>query len=463
MAVLASRLGTVAVLGVSAALLASTASASPAPDQPLLPVPVPQVEGPLPGGVPGDREADRIEDTYPFFATTEDLDAHGYVEEEFVVSGTGHQYSGGAVVSEHPYRTRVLVRRPADPGGSNGAALVEWQNVTAGNDLDALWGPSAEHLMRSGYTWVGVSAQHVGVSHLTGWSPARYGGLDVTDGGAVGDDQLSYDVFSQAAQALRSPQTGIAGGIEFDEVLAIGASQSAMRMTVYYEEVLPLIEPVYDGYGFIVGPAPAGERPEPVFQVMSETDVTLFPVQEDGDGVRVWEVAGTAHSGWDGRAARREAEIRDLGAQGEYDCAEPPFSRAPLYQVLNASYDHLRTWAADGTLPPTAEPIGRAPGGGVARDGDGFALGGIRLSQVEAPRALNTGTNLPASAESGFCVLFGTHVPFSQEQLAERYRGHGDYVSQVVRAERKNVAAGYVTAADSAQNRQEAARSRRSG
>lgn len=456
MAVLASRLGTVAALGVSAALLASTASAAPAPDQPLIPVSVPQVKGPLPGGVPGDREAERIEDTYPFFATTEDLGAYGYVEEEFVVSGSAHQYSDGAVASEHPYRTRVLVRRPADQEGSNGAALVEWQNVTAGNDLDALWGPSAEHIMRSGYTWAGVSAQHVGVSHLTGWSPARYGDLDVADGGTVDDDQLSYDVFSQAAQALRSPETGIAGGIEFDEVLAIGASQSAGRMTVYYEEVLPHIEPVYDGYGFMVGAAPAGDRPEPVLQVLSETDVTLFPVQEDGDDVRVWEVAGTAHSGWDGREARREVEIRDFGQQGEYDCAEPPFSRAPLYQVLNASYDHLRTWSADGTRPPTAEPIERTPSGGVARGGDGFALGGIRLSQVEAPRALNTGTNLPGAPENEFCVLFGTHVPFSEEELAERYRGHGDYVSQVVRAERANVFGGYVTPADSARNRREA-------
>ena len=48
-------------------------------------------------------------------------------------------------------------------------------------------------------------------------------------------DQLSYDVFAQAANAIPS----LLGGLEAERVLAIGASQSASRMTVYYNVVLP--------------------------------------------------------------------------------------------------------------------------------------------------------------------------------------------------------------------------------
>ena len=454
MAAPAHRWGFLAV-GVSIALTTSTAWASP--DDPL-PVPVPHVEGPLPGTAPGDPDAGDIEDTHPFFATTEDLDAHGYVEEEFTISGTARQYSEEADGSEHPYRTRVVVRRPSEEQDSLGAALVEWQNVSAGNDLDALWGPSAEHIMRSGYTWVGVSAQNVGVSHLSGWSHARYGDLDVTDGGTVGDDELSYDIFSQAAQALRSPNSGLSGGLDFDRVLAIGASQSAGRMTVYYEEVLPRIEPVFDAYGFIVGQAPEANRAEPVFQVLSETDVVGGTPVEDTENLRVWEVAGTAHSGWAGREARREAEERDFGAQPEYECAEPPFSRAPLHHVLNASYDRLDTWAAEGTAPPSAEPITRTSAGAIVRDDDGHAEGGIRLSQVEVPRALNTGVNTPSDPESFFCALFGSHVPFDEEELAERYSGHGAYTTAVNRQESANLRDGYITREDSAQNRRDALR-----
>ncbi len=46
------------------------------------------VRGPIPGAVPGDRLADRVEDTYPFFSTPVDLARSGYVEEEFYLSGT---------------------------------------------------------------------------------------------------------------------------------------------------------------------------------------------------------------------------------------------------------------------------------------------------------------------------------------------------------------------------------------
>ncbi|QBI56480.1 hypothetical protein EKD16_23670 [Streptomonospora litoralis] len=167
-----------------------------------------------------------------------------------------------------------------------------------------------------------MSAQHVGVSHLTGWSPARYGDLDVTDGGTVGDDGLSYDIFSQAAQAVRSGgpgEGGVTGGIDIEKVLAIGASQSAGRMTAYYDEVLPLIEPVFDGYSYMVGPAPQGDRPEPVFQVLSETDAAWMPATtQDTDGFRLWEVAGTAHSGWAGREAREQRLAELYPTRGGY-------------------------------------------------------------------------------------------------------------------------------------------------
>ncbi|MFV2195563.1 alpha/beta hydrolase domain-containing protein [Nocardiopsis sp. LOL_012] len=458
------RLGTAVVaIGVGLVLTAPLASAAPLPAEPsadLIPVPVPDVEGPLPGAAPGDPAADSIEDTYPFFATDADLDRYDYVEEEFFISGTAHQYADGAVASEHPYKTRVVVRRPEHRWDSNGTALVEWQNVSAGYDIDALWSPSAEHIMREGYTWVGVSAQNVGVSYLTEWSPARYGDLDVTDGGTVEDDQLSYDIFAQAAQALRGSDSPLLGRIRLDQFLAIGASQSAGRMTAYYDRVLPHVEPVFDGYGFIVGSAPTSDRPEPAFQVLSETDLGLFPAQPVGENVHIWEVAGTAHSGWGGRAAREGVEERDLpGGQPDYSCARPPFSRAPLHHVLNASYDHLSSWAADGTAPPEADPIQRTAEGGIARDEDGHALGGIRLSQVEAPTALNTGVNTAASPSDFFCVLFGSYEPYSDEELAERYKSHGSYVRQVVAAERTNVREGYIPLADSLRNRVEAARS----
>ena len=104
---------------------------------------------------------------------------------------------------DHPYSTRIVVRRPRQAARFNGTAIVEWYNVSQGHDGEDEWFQSYEHLLRCGYAWVGVSAQAVGVNALKEWSPARYGSLDVARGGTIIGDVLSYDVFSAAALAIR--------------------------------------------------------------------------------------------------------------------------------------------------------------------------------------------------------------------------------------------------------------------
>jgi len=448
----------VAIAVVASTALAGQPPAAAAPETATAPpVAVPSVRGPLPGTVPGDPKSPDLAGTYPFFATPDNLAARGYVEEEFLISGRagGWDTAGARVAEDIPYTTRIVVRRPAKPHRFTGTALVEWQNVTAGYDLDALWSP--DHMMRSGYAWVGVSAQRVGVNQLRGWSPARYGSLDVTGGGRFVTDQLSYDVFAQAASAVRDP-AGIAplGELTVDQVLAIGASQSAGRMRTYYDVVLPQVTPVFDGYAFIVGAAPSRVGPEPVFQVLSETDVrTPIGRRADSDVFRRWEVAGAAHSGWAGQVYRAPLAERDLGGTTEYQCGTPPFSRVPLGHVVSAAYDHLASWAAGGPVPPSAPYLGFAPDGSKVRDELGLAQGGIQLSQVSVPIARNTGDNSGAS----FCVLFGTHVPFDDATLDDLYRNHGQYVSSVGAADRANVRAGYLLAADAAANHRAAVHS----
>ena len=238
-------------------------------------------------------------------------------------------------------------------------------------------------------------------------------------------------------------------------MVAIGASQSASRMTTYYNVVLPQETPVFDGYAFIVGSAPSRVGPEPIFQVLSETDVTTPATRRaDSDVFRRWEVAGAAHSGWEGQEYRRPLSIRDLGAAPVYNCTNPPFSRVPLSQAIESAYGHLTRWIAGGTLPPHA-PYLEFSGTTKVRNELGLALGGIQLSQVAVPTALNTGSNSGPS----FCLLFGTHRPFDEAQLAELYRNHGRYVSAVSAADAANVEAGYILAADAELNQRDAARS----
>ena len=84
--------------------------------------------------------------------------------------------------ADHPYQTRILVRRPVDSRRFNGTVVVEWDNVTNGFDADNMWFFAWEHLLRGGYAWVGVSVQRVGVEKLRDWNASRYGALDVCPG-----------------------------------------------------------------------------------------------------------------------------------------------------------------------------------------------------------------------------------------------------------------------------------------
>lgn len=439
---------------VTATLATGAAEAAPqsAPAAEAAPgaaVGTPVVQGPVAGTVPGDPSAPDVEDTYPWLSTSTDLAAAGYVEEEFLLSGEADGYSatGELLASDVPYTTRIIVRRPADPGDFNGTVLTEWQNVSAGYDLDALWSP--EQIVGGGYAWVGVSAQRVGVEQLRGWSPARYGDLDVTGRGRFTADELSYDVFAQAAKALRTREGAAPlGPLRAETVLGIGASQSAVRMTVYHDHVLPRTEPVFDAYAHIVGPAPSRKGAEPVFHVLSETDVRTPERRADDDRYRRWEVAGTAHSGWHGQEYRRPLLERDLGSAPTYACDRPAFSRVPLHHAIAAAYGHLVRWAERGVRPPSAPPLEFAPDGTKARDEFGLARGGIRLSQVGVPTALNTGDN---SGET-FCVLFGTHIPFDEGRLDRLYRSHAGYVSAVRRADTRNVLSGYLLPGDALRN-----------
>jgi hypothetical protein len=135
---------------------------------------------------PGDPSRD-----YPFFAAIEDLKARGYVEQEYLFSGTANQYetplgaTGKVIDGNHKYRTRLVFGRPAGAATFNGTVIVEWNSVTSGHDLDIDWYQIHDHLIRSGYAWVGVTPQRISVEALKVWNKDRYGSLDVTDGGAT--------------------------------------------------------------------------------------------------------------------------------------------------------------------------------------------------------------------------------------------------------------------------------------
>jgi Alpha/beta hydrolase domain len=448
------------LLAIHAALLAVPAAAA---------VPNPIVTGPIPQTVaPGDPSHN-----YIFFSSNHDLAGHGYVEEEFFIQGTANRYntpnqtnpgpaSTGTIISSgNPYKTRMVVRRPADPSKFNGVVLVEWYNVTNNFDAENTWFFSWEHIMRSGYVWVGVSAQRVGVNALKAWS-SRYSTLDVTLGNTLNDDSLSYDIFSQAGQALDAP-VGVdpLHGLLPIQIIAMGESQSAMRLAIYANSIQPLAN-FYDAILLLssLGNRVRQDLSIPVFKVLTEFDVTSSEAnvrQTDTSLFRTWEVAGTSHVDQHLRDSREPLELRDNRVSTEATgldgiCGfQPVGTRVPTTYVMASAYDKLVQWVQNGTPPPTAPRIQIATFGNPSipvRNGLGLAQGGIQLSQVVVPTRINNGTN----TGPGACARWGYSIPIDPTVLHTLYPSHDVYFNMVIRASKVNAINGYILMPDLVQD-----------
>lgn len=409
-------------------------------------VPNPTVSGPIAVTVPlGDSSHD-----YPQLATQANLAGNGYVEQEFFFDGTANRYNtpalatGSVITSGHAYRSRMIVRRPVDAARFNGVVVVEWLNVTSGYNLDALWQSSADAFMRQGYAYVGISAQRVGVHQaatgLKSWGVKRYASLDVTAGGTIVDDSLSYDVFVQGAKAVAVPK-GVdpLGGLPAKRlIIGSGVSQSEGRLVTYYNSIEPTHR-LFDGYYLFlgVGGKLRTDVDTKVLKINTENDVLLLGEglarQDDSERLRTWEITGASHVSFSSGAVRGPLLARDGLPSSSTDCDKPALSRVRPGHVLNAAYPPLVRWITEGVVP-RAQPriqlttIGTAGQPSVAtRDARGNALGGIRLADIAVPIATNTGLNSGA----GFCLLFGSHQPFDAATLKALYPTHAAYVDAV--------------------------------
>lgn len=417
--------------------------------------------GPAAGVAPVPTITDAPDGTrgFPLNSSALDLGSLGYVEEEYFIEGTARSYEPVAPLADStdgrwdatptgptaPYRVRVLVRRPADEAAFNGTVVTEWLNVTAGAPGQPDWTYTSDELLRGGYAWVGVSAQYVGVAYELTWETgpgARYATLNHPG------DSYSYDIYSQAGQALVSP--GPAGpaplGPLTDDVQALiadGESQSANRLFTYVNAVHGEAQ-VYDGFlihsaigaaapltqANLAGPAtpasglplvsaPTGpalvirnDVPEPILVVNTETDIVRTPggglhSQPDTASFRLWELTGTAHADTYLLTAGA-ADAAKSGSTFTLECGQPPINDGPHTYGMRAGIRALSAWVQDGAAPPIADRI-TTTGTTIVRDpSTGIALGGVRLPAVEAPTRTLTGERPPgALVGNPFCVLFG--------------------------------------------------------
>ncbi len=458
----------------SSSTTTTTNVAPPVRTRSIPPGPAATISGPITGGAGK---------AYIGEATSSDLEKAGYTESEFFAAGTARSY---AMVGERSlngkwkvqpkdsakYRTRIVVRSPRDASRFNGTVLVEWLNVSGGIDASPDFTYMSTELMRSGYAWVGVSAQQIGVSGgepvvpvegvptggLRGIDPPRYKSLRHPG------DQYALDIYTQVGRALRAPgEVDPLGGRKPQLVAAIGESQSAFELTTYLDAIQKNAR-VYDGFfvhsrgggaipvegGNIAAGISGGlgggihirdDLDVPVLIFETETDLEFLQFysarQPDTDHIRLWEVAGAAHA--DAYLVGDAAS--GLGCSGE-------INKAPTHYVVHAALRAFDKWMRTGEAPPKATRMDvKVVNGGakVQRDERGNAIGGIRTPQIDVPVAAYSGSAIDSKL---VCSLFGSTRPFDAAMLASIYANKDQYLSAYRDATDKAIRQGYILEAD---------------
>jgi hypothetical protein len=465
---------------------------------------VPGAEGNNTVTVPGAMISDPIEGAPTLVSTFFDLGRLGYTETEYFVSGTANDYvnvnelksNGKWLVQtgeQADYNTRIVVIRPMEPEDFNGTVMVEWLNVSAGFDSGPDWGMTHTELIREGYAWVGVSAQQVGVDALVDGSAT-----DILPG-AVDDgrydslfhpgDNFSYDIYSQVAQAIRSPDdVAPLGNLVAEHLIAAGESQSAYTLMTYINALAP-IHALFDGYfvhSRVGGSAPLKgtifdtepELPTPpivrvrddlgalVMMLQTETDLFIlgsYPDnQKDSTTFRLWEVAGTAHADlytfldnrFDiGTNPAVAAVVEELSPVPGFIECQIAVNAGPQHFVANAAVDALNTWIVDGIAPPKAERL-QVSGNPAAFELDelGNVKGGIRTPYVDVPIALLSGEGQPQPEfdpdNRDFCFLSGVTRLFDANTLHSLYADNAAYIEAVNASADEAVAQGFLLQTD---------------
>jgi hypothetical protein len=408
-----------------------------------------------------------------------DLTAAGYVRSEWTMSGEAVSYDAAAVPEDGrvelteadsaAYATRVLVRRP-EPEAFSGVLLIEWLNVSGGQDAAPEYTYVVDEILRRGHAWVGVSAQYIGVEGgdaavglggltvgLRRHTPERYGDLHHPG------DAYSYDIVTQLAEYARDPEPGgPLGDLRPTTVLAVGESQSAFALTSYLDGVHPLTR-AFDGYflhsrgaGYLPyddrghgsdisaslfnGPVRLREdQGVPVMLVQAEGDLT-FPMgfaparQPDSEHVMTWEIAGSAH-----------ADVFQLGEFAPFVDCDGPINNGQQAFVLRAALRHLERWVADGTRPPSAPPIEMADDE-VIIDDWGHARGGVRTPAVDAPVERLVGAPLPDAQP--ICMLLGRTIEVSPAVLEARWTDRAQYLHAYREATDRLIGEGFLLEED---------------
>ncbi len=390
-----------------------------------------------------------------------DLAAHGYVEEEYLVSGQADDWTWDerlrpVAAGPRPFTTRILLRRPADPAAFSGAVYLEPNH--ADFDRSLTWSATAPWLVRSGHAHVGVTQEPATVPDLARWDPSRYAALSIPRPGQRWDIVGLVAALVKGALvkgALVKSGGALPAGYPVSQVIMSGWSQTGTFCRTFLGDGFHARSrvggrPAVDGYIICISSGGAGRpgygvlRPPaelplgdprrtigahgvPVVELLSEGEsethrAVLRPDSDgtDSDGTgsagtgpvgtgsayRLYQVAGTGHVNGRHELATNRQQMADRGWTVNPAEVNERLTDGRLDLVARAVFAAVDRWIADGTVPP------RMPSRFGYDDPSGPGTRGIMPESV--PLARDAGGNVTGGIRTPWVqVPLGGHFPHS--------------------------------------------------
>jgi Alpha/beta hydrolase domain len=397
------------------------AQAAPLPDKPTA-VSLPTVSAEVTG--PG-----KPFDSTPSLPTGRGLDRYKYEVREYFISGTANG---------KPYKTRIMVRRPASGGKFSGLAIVEAMHPSGAAHMFEF---TSDYTMTTGHMAVEVVTN---LTELLADNKERYKDLSISG------DQVS-EVLAQAGALIKQKQAGTPfAGLAVKKMVLLGTSATAATLIGYLPAHMvyrtPDMQRIYDGFLPMSTGATIRQIDVPLIEVPTMTEVFAGNVSTrpdgdaPGDQFRIYEFAGMAH-----------VDSRD-SVRFKPDPCGKPISQFPEQVYMSVALRHLLDWVDKGKVPPRAERIvvdkdTANDGSPMALDENGNAKGGIRNPYVDVPIAKfavrNEAHNPPIpnpsawvaghgqGAPAQMCGLAGYQEALSKDQLQKLYSTKKNYQDRV--------------------------------
>jgi len=448
---------------------------------------IPEIEGPIPVSENSHPFCDMMHARVPL-----DVRNYGYVEEEYFVSGSANVYdldeNKNVIIDGSPleYKTRILVRKPANVKDFSGRVYFDILNATQGYDIEDLWHRNYLWCMTHGHGYVGITSKPVNVQSLKNFDYDRYKTLCFPSHEPVPmptisksatlpgtEEGLIWDMLAQVATAIKTNNNPCFKGYQIEELYLTGQSQSGAYLNTFasnFDEYINANQCIIDGYLNIVGAlVERSIRQEdtmgplrlflrdmkpiktPYICISSEADLYLFNYFLDGNlmNVRIpnsdtannkcryYEIPGAPHTDIICPVLTAVEEIEKTGAK------MPNLDEKLLHGIndfptefyICGILEKLHQWAVTGQAPEEIGVIERSETD-LKRDSHGNALGGFRTPFLDVPIGTYIASN-PEDPEG----ISGKLILFTKEQFLKEYDSKESYLTKfkaMVEAQKKD-------------------------